>query len=139
MTGAAGREVGTLSTKRVAEILRRQFPEITAAEVTWLGAGYDSTAFDVDHEWVFRFPMRREVEQQLLLELKVLPILAPLAPLRVPAFCFHGRPSELFPFHFGGYPRIGMLDVTFGLETGRPEYVDAGLRALAACAAPEAA
>lgn len=107
IAGAPEPEVVTLTTRRVTEIVRRQFPEISAIEVSWLGAGYDSTAFDVDHEWVFRFPMRRDVEQQLLLELTVLPILAPLAPLRVPAFCFHGTPSELFPFHFGGYPRIG--------------------------------
>ena len=128
MTGAAGPEVVALTTTRVAEILRRQFPEITTAEVSWLGAGYDSTAFDVDHEWVFRFPMRRDVEQQLLLELKVLPILAPLAPLRVPAFCFHGRPSEWFPFHFGGYPRIGGIPAILpGAATLRLDDVAPGI------------
>jgi aminoglycoside phosphotransferase (APT) family kinase protein len=74
--------------------------------VRWLGEGYDSTAFAVDDRWVFRFPKRSDVEQQLLLEIRVLPQLARESPVAVPDFCFAGVPSDLFPRHFGGYPLI---------------------------------
>ena len=56
--------------------------------------------------WVFRFPKRADVEQQLLVEMRVLPVLATHSPLPLPAFCFHGLPSEAFPRQFGGYARL---------------------------------
>jgi aminoglycoside phosphotransferase (APT) family kinase protein len=52
---------------------------------------------------VFRFPKRADVEQQLLRELEVLPTIARHAPVPVPEYQFVGRPSGLFPRHFGGY------------------------------------
>jgi aminoglycoside phosphotransferase (APT) family kinase protein len=95
-----------LDAPRAAEVIRAQFPAVRAEEVGWLGEGYDSTAFEVDREWVFRFPKRGDVERQLLVELMVLPILAAQSPLPVPEFRFSGVPSQLFPRHFGGYRKI---------------------------------
>lgn len=95
-----------LDPDTVARIIGAQFPHVRPRAVRWLGEGYDSTAFEVDGGWVFRFPKRGEVEEQLLLEMRVLPVLAPTAPLAVPVFRFEGVPSELFPRHFGGYAKI---------------------------------
>ena len=91
---------------QVAEIIQQQFPELHPASVSYVGEGCDSAAFDVNSRWVFRFPKRADVEQQLLVEFRVLPILAGRSPLALPAYCFHGRPSELFPRHFGGYAKL---------------------------------
>jgi aminoglycoside phosphotransferase (APT) family kinase protein len=95
-----------LDVARAAEIIHEQFPELAPACVTYLGEGYDSAAFDVNDTWVFRFPKRPDVEQQLLIEMQVLPLLTTKAPVPIPAFCFRGRPSSGFPRHFGGYPRL---------------------------------
>jgi aminoglycoside phosphotransferase (APT) family kinase protein len=95
-----------LDPDTVARIIGVQFPHVRPRSVRWLGEGYDSTAFEVDGAWVFRFPKRREVEDQLLLEMRLLPVLAPAAPLAVPMFRFEGVPSDQFPRHFCGYAKI---------------------------------
>jgi aminoglycoside phosphotransferase (APT) family kinase protein len=104
-----------LDASRVAEIIRAQFPDVAPAVVRYLGEGYDSTAFDVDDKWVFRFPKRRDVEDQLLLESRLLPILAEQSPIPLPSFTFLGRPSASFPRHFGGYPKL-LGEPAIGLE-----------------------
>lgn len=45
-------------------VLSRRFPELEPLRVEYLGAGMDSVAFDVNDVWIFRFPMRRSVEQE---------------------------------------------------------------------------
>ena len=90
----------------VARIIEAQFPQCAPVRVTFLGEGYDNTAFDVNGAWVFRFPKRGDVEQQLLVEMRILPVLADRAPLPIPAFSLRGEPSPEFPRHFGGYRRL---------------------------------
>ena len=95
-----------MNARQAAEILRLQFPEFAESAVSYLGEGCDSSAFEVDRRWVFRFPKRAEVEQQLMTESRVLPVLATQSPFPLPEFSFHGRPSEAFPYRFVGYPKI---------------------------------
>jgi aminoglycoside phosphotransferase (APT) family kinase protein len=95
-----------LNAEQVAAILRQQFPELSQESVSYLGEGCDSSAFEVNAQWVFRFPKRADVEQQLLLEFRILPVLAKQSPVPVPEFCFYGQPSVTFPRHFGGYAKL---------------------------------
>jgi aminoglycoside phosphotransferase (APT) family kinase protein len=90
----------------VAAIIDAQFPHLRPVEATYLDEGYDSTAFDVNGEFVFRFPKRADVEAQLFIETAILPQLAEWTPIPVPAFSFHGKPSAQFPRHFVGYPKL---------------------------------
>jgi aminoglycoside phosphotransferase (APT) family kinase protein len=48
--------------------------------------GYDFEVAIVDDEWVFRFPRRPDVEDALMLEIAVLPVLAPALPVGIPSF-----------------------------------------------------
>lgn len=95
-----------LSATQVAAIIRSQFPEVDPSRIALLGEGCDSWAFEVAGRWVFRFPKRADVEQQLLVESRVLPVLAAHSPLPLPVFRFHGRPSGAFPRRFVGYPKL---------------------------------
>jgi aminoglycoside phosphotransferase (APT) family kinase protein len=72
----------------------------------YLGAGMDSTAFEVNARWIFRFPMRVAVERQLFVERALLPVIAPRLPLAIPAFTFAGAPDVDFPMHFAGYAKL---------------------------------
>lgn len=90
----------------VARILERQFPKLAPAQAAYAGAGMDSTAFEVNGKWIFRFPMRAAVERQLFVERAVLPVLAPVLPIAIPAFEFDGRPDDDFPMHFAGYEKL---------------------------------
>ncbi len=88
------------------QLLQAQFPRLAPHRVEYLGEGSDSVAFDVNDSWIFRFPKRRYVEAQLLIETAILPVLAPSLPVAVPAFRFHGQPGGGFPFHFAGYAKL---------------------------------
>jgi len=48
--------------------------------------GYDFEVAIVDDEWVFRFPRRTQVEHGLEVEIALLPAVAPVPPVAVPAF-----------------------------------------------------
>jgi aminoglycoside phosphotransferase (APT) family kinase protein len=95
-----------IDAEQARNVIHAQFPNVRPGRVHWLGEGYDSTAFDVDNVWVFRFPKRRDVERQLLMEMRLLPLMAGDSPLPVPLYRFNGTPSPLFPRHFGGYRKL---------------------------------
>src|SRR5262245_53738940 len=95
-----------MNVTEVASIIDSQFPELSGATVSRLGEGCDSWAFEVGERWVFRFPKRADVAEQLLVESRIVPVLAAASPLPLPAFCFFGRPSNIFPFPFVGYPKL---------------------------------
>jgi aminoglycoside phosphotransferase (APT) family kinase protein len=97
----------TALTERVAAaVIGMQFPELAPVRAIFLNEGCDSSAFVINSAWVFRFPKRAEIDQQLLIETRMLAALEERSPLPIPAFRFHGRPSPEFPFHFVGYARI---------------------------------
>ena len=91
---------------KVASIIQAQFSELSPTSVVFLGEGCDSSAFDVNQQWVFRFPKRADVAQQLAIESSVLPVLAAQSPLPLPVFSFHGQPSDAFPYRFVGYRKL---------------------------------
>jgi aminoglycoside 2''-phosphotransferase len=99
-------EDAKLDAAQVTSILQSQFSDLAPARVVFLGEGCDSFAFEVNDDWVFRFPKRDDVARQLAIESRVLPVLAARSPLRLPVFSFHGRPSDAFPFPFAGYRKI---------------------------------
>jgi aminoglycoside phosphotransferase (APT) family kinase protein len=94
------------------------------------GEGEDSWAFEVNGEWIFRFPKRAEVERQLLVERAVLPLIAPTLPIAIPRFSFDGAPSAEYAFRFSGYRK---LPGVAGIHVDRPRLsIDALARQLGA-------
>ena len=87
-------------------MIAEQFPDLAPVHVTYLGEGCDSDAYDVNGSWVFRFPKRADVEQQLLIEMRVLPVLGRHVPLPIPSPRLLGQPAREFPRHFAGYPKL---------------------------------
>lgn len=94
----------------VKHIVERQFAQLAPARVAYCGAGMDNTAFEVNERWIFRFPMRQEVEDTLAVERAILPALASRVEPRIPEFEFDGAPDADFPFRFAGYVKVpGLL------------------------------
>jgi aminoglycoside phosphotransferase (APT) family kinase protein len=94
------------SVKRWHELIERQFPALRPVTAVDLGEGCDSVAVDVNGRFVFRFPKRADVEQQLAIEARILPVLARTSPVAIPVFEFFGEPSADFPRRFVGYPKL---------------------------------
>jgi aminoglycoside phosphotransferase (APT) family kinase protein len=79
-----------------------QFPDLQAESVRPFAEGWDYDLWLVDETLLFRFPRREIAVPGVEIEIAVLPKLAPLLPLPVPAAELVGRPIEEFPWPFFG-------------------------------------
>lgn len=95
-----------VSSAQAARLIARQFPQLAPVRLEALSAGWDNLAFLVNARFVFRFP-RREIAAPLIArEARVLPLLAPHLPLRVPVPEYVGTPEAEYPHTFAGYAII---------------------------------
>jgi aminoglycoside phosphotransferase (APT) family kinase protein len=90
----------------VRALLAEQFPDLDAGSARPLGLGWDNSVWAVEERWAFRFPHRAIAIPGVRRELDVLPRLAPLLPVRVPAPAFVGESSDRFPWPFFGAPLL---------------------------------
>jgi len=100
---AAERDV---SRELARALIEEQFPELMPVEIEPLGCGWDSAAYLVNCEVVFRLPQRRLGAECLKNEARVLPALKMPLPLPIPRPKFIGRATERFPWLFLGHPRL---------------------------------
>jgi aminoglycoside phosphotransferase (APT) family kinase protein len=70
--------------ERYRQLLRRHVPDFPIESFERVGQGWDSDAFEVNGEWIFRFPPRPETEAGLRKEAALLPELGPALPVPVP-------------------------------------------------------
>lgn len=103
----------------VSALLAEQFPELDAASARLLAEGWDYSVWSVEERWAFRFPRKQVAIPGVERELAVLPLLAPLLPVAVPAPRFLGEPSERFPWPFFGATLFA------GVEPSEAELADA--------------
>jgi aminoglycoside phosphotransferase (APT) family kinase protein len=83
-------------------LIGARFPELPVTTMRLLGEGWDSTAWLVDAEWVFRFPRRETVIPGFRRELGALPQLAPALPLPVPVAVHRAEPTADFGWPWAG-------------------------------------
>ncbi len=92
-----------VSESQALELIQEQFPELNATHISFLGAGWDNTAYLVENKWIFRFP-RRQISVPLLeAEVAILPLLAQKLPLPIPTPIYIGKASQSFLWPFAGY------------------------------------
>src|SRR5204862_7920551 len=88
-----------------APLVRRllaQFPGLDPQSLPPFVVGWDYSIWAVDDRWAFRFPRREMGVPGTRREIAVLPELAPLLPISVPAPVFVGEPANGFPWPFFG-------------------------------------
>jgi aminoglycoside phosphotransferase (APT) family kinase protein len=112
--------------EELARQLLAQFPELEVESLRRFAEGWDYTIWLVNEYWTFRFPRREIAVPGMRREIVVLPELAPLLPIPVPAPVFLGRPAEGFPWPFFGSKLLpgrelgeAMLDDPTRVEIGR--------------------
>ena len=104
--------------EELARRLLAGFPELELKSLRHFAEGWDYTIWLVDEKWAFRFPRREIAVHGVLREIAVLPELAPVLPIRVPAPVFVGEPNNEFPWPFFGSPLLP------GRELGDAELED---------------
>ena len=117
-----------VDAERARRLIREQFRDLAAEEVTLVSEGWDYAVFRVDGEWAFRFPRREMVIAGTEREIVVLPALAERLPVDVPAPAFVGRPGGDFPWPFYGARYLEGVEAT-GLPVD-PVALGAALRTL---------
>jgi aminoglycoside phosphotransferase (APT) family kinase protein len=97
--------------------ISRQFRSLEIRDILPFGTGWDNAAFLVNGELIFRFPRRRICADLLALEIAVLPEVSRYVPQPISAPTYVGLPTELFAWHFAGYPLIaGSTACAFDLD-----------------------
>jgi aminoglycoside phosphotransferase (APT) family kinase protein len=98
-------------------LIRSQFHDIQARSATAFGNGWDNTAFLVDGTLLVRFPRRAAFAYLIETEVAVLPLIAAAVPLAITAPTHVGRPTDIYPYTFAGYPLIaGQTAITAALS-----------------------
>lgn len=92
-----------MATEQAVKILRTAFPDLEIETAEYLGEGWDSRAYLVNGETVFRFPLRAEVAETLLREMRLLGRIGDRLPLQVPTFTHVSEPMAAFPYPIVGH------------------------------------
>jgi aminoglycoside phosphotransferase (APT) family kinase protein len=107
--------------------LLSQFDEVDTASLRRLSQGWDYSIWAVGEQWAFRFPRRDVVLPGMKLEIAVVPKLAPLLPIPVPAALLVGEPTADFPWPFFGSRFLPGRDLA-ELELDDGQRLDVGLQ-----------
>ena len=90
----------------VRALVAEQFPELDVDSARPLGEGWDNSVWVVEERWAFRFPRREIAIAGVRRELEVLPTLASMLPVPIPAPQLVGAPNERYPWPFFGAPLL---------------------------------
>jgi aminoglycoside phosphotransferase (APT) family kinase protein len=84
-------------------LIESQFSQLMPVKIKELGEGFDNTVFEVNKEYVFRFPRKENAVQLLLTENQLLPLLVDNLNIRIPEPIFFGQPTDHYKWPFTGY------------------------------------
>ena len=94
--------------KKYINSIQRDFPDFNITSIKKTGEGDNSIAFIINENYIFRFPKRKEVKQQVQREIAVLPKIKSFLNLQIPQFEFISP-----EVNFVGYKIIPGTPLTF--------------------------
>jgi len=102
--GEGAKEAGKpLSPEEATSVIVRDFPQFKDAEVTLLGQGQNAVTFEVNGEYIFRFPFRltASVESQADVQARILQSLEGKIDVEIPRIEYQGEDPV-----YSGYRKI---------------------------------
>ena len=101
------RELDPAMVRMMAEAF---LPDLPQYEIQYVGSGWCNDVYNLNSEWILRFPRRRDVLSNLKKEAGVSAFLIPLLKetgVPIPDFSIISPPIDCgFPYSFGAYPMI---------------------------------
>jgi len=88
------------------QAISAQFPDLQIRSISFFREGWANRLCLVNNDLIFRFPVDASSEQQLLLEIRLLSVLAPELPLPIPNYRYVAPASDAYPHAFAGHPLI---------------------------------
>lgn len=95
-----------------ADEINQYYPDFAIDTIQFLGSGYDSEAYVVNEEYVFKFPRHEIAAKNLYKEAKVLLQIHDQLPIKVPEIKFVGPSDQPGQMLFVGYEKIGGEELT---------------------------
>jgi len=92
-----------MDVKLCKKVIENNFPQVRIYCVERILGGWDSDAFEINGDLIFRFPKWSETERSIQKEISLLPELAKVFPVRIPDFKFIGEYDKKV---FVGYKKI---------------------------------
>ena len=96
----------SLDCAKAKLILAEAFPELLVSSIKFLGSGWDFNCFEINAEFIFRFPRRDKYNSLFNKELEVMKLLSDSLPILSPDYSFISHSSKVFPNTIGGYKKI---------------------------------
>ena len=87
--------------QKYVQLIQHDFPAFRVSSIKKVGEGDNSKAFRINENYIFRFPKRKDVKQQIRREISVLPKIRSALNVQIPEFEFIS--PEL---HYVGYKKI---------------------------------
>ena len=97
---------GILTAESAKDIITAAFPRFRGMQVELLDEGWDFQVFEVDAEWLFRFPKREESATKLSMECRLLPDLADWVSLPIPRHEYCAELHESLDWPFARYKKL---------------------------------
>ena len=97
---------GTLAAERAQAIISATFPEFRGRCAVFLAEAWDFQVFEVDTEWLFRFPKREESAARLTKEYHLLSDLKEWVSLLIPDYQYFCKSYPGSSWPFAGYKKI---------------------------------
>ncbi|MEO6838899.1 MAG: aminoglycoside phosphotransferase family protein [Ginsengibacter sp.] len=94
--------------EKYSNLIHKDFPGFAISSISKTGEGDNSKAFIINENYIFRFPKREEVKQQIRREIAILPKIKSLLNLQIPQFEFVSP-----EINFVGYKIIPGTPLTF--------------------------
>ena len=101
--------------ENIKQIIKHEFPLFDISMIKKIGEGDNSKAFLINQNYIFRFPKRKEVKQNLKKEIAVLPRIRHQFNLEIPKFDFVSK-----DINFVGYKIINGEFITFKIYNSLP-------------------
>lgn len=98
--------------QQTLQAINNDFPEIDVHSISFLGAGVDNVAVEINDHIVFRFPKTDYASKNLQKEISLLPHLAEYVNVAIPQFTYVGKPSNAFKKWYVGYEAIAGQPLT---------------------------
>jgi aminoglycoside phosphotransferase (APT) family kinase protein len=111
-----------ISKTHIITQIETNFPQFKVWQLSKLGEGWDYQAYQVNNDYVFRFPKSKEVSQNLAKEICILPKIQSKVNLKIPDFELIGIDSNTNSL-FVGYKQIKGTFLTKQFFNSLPEEI----------------
>jgi len=98
--------------ERAKNIIENAFTSLKVTAIESIGKGWNSAAYRINGEYVFRFPKHADASEMVQREIGLLPKIESRLNLCVPHIEYIGKPTKEFDKYFVGYKEIRGTELT---------------------------